>query len=49
VHEHITGLEYMKVNGQSGRDGIEEFLYDRYRPERSTVDPGGAPIALNQP
>jgi hypothetical protein len=49
VGDHVCGVECATVERQTDRSGIEEFLHDRYRLERSTVDPGGAPIAVNQP
>ena len=44
VQNHTSGYEFAKVAKRSDRDGIEKFLYDRYKPECNRQDPGGESI-----
>lgn len=49
VSKYVCGFEYALVSSQSDRDGIEKYLYDKYKPECNKVDPGGTPIEVNLP
>lgn len=49
VSKYVCGFEYAKVSKQKERDGIEKYLYDKYKPECNQVDPGGTPIEVNLP
>ena len=49
INKKVIGFEYAKVSLQSSREGIEQFLYDHYKPECNEIDPGGTPITVNLP
>lgn len=49
VVDYTCGFEYTKVSTQADRDGIEKYLYNHYKPECNTIDPGGTPIVVNLP
>lgn len=49
VSNYVIGFEYAEVSEQYARDGIEKFLYDAYKPECNSQDPGGTAISVNLP
>jgi len=49
VSNYVIGFEYAEVTEQYMRDGVEKFLYDKYKPECNSQDPGGTPISINLP
>lgn len=47
--DFVCGFEYARVDDSGMRKRVEKFLYDHFRPEFNTVDPGGEPLAVNVP
>lgn len=49
VSKYICGFEYSEIGREDDRTGIENFLYDHYKPECNINNPGGTPIQVTLP
>ncbi len=48
VNRTMSAFRFAKVPAAQ-LDGVEKYLYDRYRPRCNEVDPGGTAITVNLP
>jgi excinuclease UvrABC nuclease subunit len=42
-------FRFAEIEAKRDRNGVERFLYDRFRPECNKTVPGAAPVAVNLP
>jgi excinuclease UvrABC nuclease subunit len=44
-----SAFRFAEIEAKRDRNGVERFLYDRYKPECNKAVPGAAPIKVNLP
>ncbi len=49
IQNYQCGFEYAIIKDQTTRNGVEKYLYNKYKPDCNLKDPGFVPIEVNLP